>query len=309
MSHFSILVVGDVDHNMAPFHEYECDGINDEFIQDIDRTEEARKEYEKRKASDEDVAGKSFLEFIQYWYGDRPVLKSESEIDTDTEEQKWGYTLLDKDGEVLKVIQRTNPNSFYDYYGGGYSAFLLKKRGANGEWVHTDHAQKKDIDFKTMFEEKIRKAKECYHLALSLLGYKDGKYPTLEHTWNSLVDKFHPDEGEPTMTRYKAVAIYDAQELVKKWNAIDRTTKIDNFGFFSNVDEFCMSEDEYVASQHIHALSFGWVQNREYHSRGDMGWWACVSNEKEATSWDKEYEDFLNSLPDDAELTMLDCHV
>ena len=309
MSHFGIVVVGDVDFNMAPFHEYECDGVNDEFIQDIDQTEELRKTYEERKKTDKEVAGKTFLEFILYWEGSKPVLKSESEIDTETEEQQWGYILVDKNNEVIKVIRRTNPNSFYDYYGKGYSAFLLKKRGANGEWVYTDHAQKKDIDFKSMFEERISNAKKCYRLALSLLGYKDGKYPTLEHTWSSLVDKFYPDEGEATMTRDEAIAIYDAQELVKKWEAIDRETKIANFGFFTKVDDFCMSEDEYVASQHIHALSFGWVQDREYHSRGDMGWWACVSNEKEATSWDKEYEDFLNSLPDDAELTMLDCHV
>lgn len=303
MSHFSILVVGNVDHNMAPFHEYECDGINDEFIQDIDKTEEARKEYEKRKASDEDIAGKSFLEFIQYWYGDKPVLKSENEIDTDTEEQQWGYILLDKDGEVLEFIQRTNPNSFYDYYGDGYSAFKLKSSG-----LHVNHARKGEIDFDKMFKDKEREAREEYRKVIKLLGLKEGEIPILEHTWNSLVDKFHPDEGKPTMTRDEAVAIYDAQELVKKWDAMG-SELMREFGIFTKVDDFCMSEDEYVASQHIHALSFGWVQNREYHSRGDMGWWACVSNEKEATSWDKEYEDFLNSLPDDAELTMLDCHV
>ena len=47
MSHFSVLVVGDVDYNMAPFHEFECDGIDDEFIQDLDVTEEAKSGYKK----------------------------------------------------------------------------------------------------------------------------------------------------------------------------------------------------------------------------------------------------------------------
>ena len=84
---------------------------------------------------------------------------------------------------------------------------------------------------------------------------------------------------------------------------------IDDVGFFGKVDDFAMSEDEYVASQSIHSLSFGYVINREYHSRGDMGWWAMVSNEKEPTTWDEEYKKFIESLPDDAELTMLDCHI
>ena len=45
MSHFAVLVVGDVDYNMAPFHEFECDGIDDEFIKDIDTTEECKESY------------------------------------------------------------------------------------------------------------------------------------------------------------------------------------------------------------------------------------------------------------------------
>ena len=48
MSHFTVMVIGDnVDEQMAPYHEFECTGDDNEYVQDIDRTEEARKEYEK----------------------------------------------------------------------------------------------------------------------------------------------------------------------------------------------------------------------------------------------------------------------
>lgn len=303
MSHFSILVVGDVDYQMAPFHEYECDGINDKFVVDVEVSrEEILKSYEKYDNKDEQGNHTRTLEeFMRYWYGndDTPVLESVDEINTDKEEQKWGYFL--KDGDTLRYFRHTNPNSFYDYYGNGYDAFKLKN---SDDWVN--HAKKKDIDFDAMFDIKEQKARTRYRLAISYLGGT----PTLEHTWASLAEKFSPSDGsEPTMTKDVAKVIYDSQEFVKKWDKIPARDRMDLVGIFGGVDEFCCTEDEYVASQSIHALSFGWVRNRKYVSNGDMGWWACVSNEKEPTSWDEEYKKFIESLPENVELTILDCHV
>lgn len=45
--HYSVLVIGpDVDRQLAPYHEFECTGIDDEFVQTLNVTEEIRKEYE-----------------------------------------------------------------------------------------------------------------------------------------------------------------------------------------------------------------------------------------------------------------------
>lgn len=53
MSHFSVLVVTDErpDHDalariLQPWHEFECTGTDDEFVQEIDKTEEAREIFE-----------------------------------------------------------------------------------------------------------------------------------------------------------------------------------------------------------------------------------------------------------------------
>jgi len=46
MSHFSVLVVGeDVEKALAPYHEFECTGEDDEYVEEVDQTEEARTEY------------------------------------------------------------------------------------------------------------------------------------------------------------------------------------------------------------------------------------------------------------------------
>jgi len=46
MSHFSVLVIGSsVEEQLAPYHEFECTGKDDEFVREVDVTEEARAEY------------------------------------------------------------------------------------------------------------------------------------------------------------------------------------------------------------------------------------------------------------------------
>ena len=318
MSHFAVLVVGDVDYNMAPFHEFECDGIDDEFIKDIDTTEECKESYRLHLEKYPEETKKEYptlRSFIEGYYGYK-FAESPDKVDKKGE-HKWGYFYPVEGAEDdFKAFNRTNPDKFYDYYGDGYSGLRLKKpikvtdwkTGEEKETLDTNHALKKDVDFEGKWAEEEQAARETYRKVIAALGYA----PSLEHTWSSLVDKFCPDDGKaPEMTRDEADEIYQSQKPVRDWDELFKSKKLDRYelGFFSKVDDFCMTEDEYVASKSIHALTFGYVINREYHSRGRMGWWACVSNEKEPISWDEEFKKFIESLPDDAELTILDCHI
>lgn len=318
MSHFSVLVVGDVDYNMAPFHEFECDGIDDEFIKDIDTTEECKENYRLQLEKYPEETKKEYptlRSFIEKYYGYK-FAEGPDKVDKKGE-HKWGYFYpVDGAEDDFKAFNRTNPDKFYDYYGDGYSGLRLKKpikvtdwkTGEEKETLDTNHALKKDVDFEGKWAEEEQEARETYRKVVAALGYA----PSLEHTWSSLVDKFCPDDGKaPEMTRDEADEIYRSQKPVRDWDDLFKSKKLDRYelGFFSKVDDFCMTEDEYVASRSIHALTFGYVINREYHSRGRMGWWACVSNEKEPISWDEEFKQFIESLPDDAELTILDCHI
>lgn len=41
MTHFSVLIIGDnPEGQLAPYHQYECTGINDEYVKDVDCTSE-----------------------------------------------------------------------------------------------------------------------------------------------------------------------------------------------------------------------------------------------------------------------------
>lgn len=47
----------------------------------------------------------------------------------------------------------------------------------------------------------------------------------------------------------------------------------------------------------------------EWHEQGSVGWWGCISDEKEDSLWEKEFRDYLNSVPGDTLLTVIDFHI
>lgn len=58
------------------------------------------------------------------------------------------------------------------------------------------------------------------------------------------------------------------------------------------------------------ALSaFAVVKDGRWYERGEMGWFACVSNEKTAADWRSEVDTMIVGLPADAWLTVVDCHI
>lgn len=127
MSHFTVLViVEDVEAQLQPFHEFECTGENDQYVQDLDITEIARANFENE-------TGIGFREFVDDYYRYKAVKFGEEPDKEDV--HKYGYVLLDESGEVSKVFERTNPNCKWDWYviGGRWQGFLKLKEGRTGE--------------------------------------------------------------------------------------------------------------------------------------------------------------------------------
>lgn len=151
MSHFAVLVAGEnPEFELAPFHEFECTGDDNEFVQELDRTEEFRIEYEhatttRYKAPDGTMhrqvpvkSVQSFAEWVQDYHGQKittaPIIETE---------HKYGFTLVNSENEVLRVVDRTNPNYKWDWWtvGGRYTGLLLLKDGRR-----VDTARKSEID-------------------------------------------------------------------------------------------------------------------------------------------------------------------
>ena len=116
MSHFFTMVIGD-DHDtqLAPFHQFECTGWNDQYVQDIDITGDIKEHI--RQHPDEALA-----DVIEYFIGSCPIISTDITPDTN-DACKWGYAVITDTGDLVRVVSRTNPNAQWDWYkvGGRWS--------------------------------------------------------------------------------------------------------------------------------------------------------------------------------------------
>jgi hypothetical protein len=55
--------------------------------------------------------------------------------------------------------------------------------------------------------------------------------------------------------------------------------------------------------------TFAVVKDGEWYEKGNMGWWAIVSDEKKEKAWHKEFHSLLKGLPKKTVVTLVDAHI
>lgn len=278
MSHFTVLVIGEnPEKQLQPFHEYECTGIEDEYVKFVE-AEESKYELDKT-FEDNKKDYSSFDDFMKNYYG------------YSEQEGKYG--------------RKTNPNSKWDWYelGGRWTGFFKMKKGNHGglgkagvfnnkaKLGYADSALKKQIDFEFMIKEAGDKAKVQYEEIDGFLG----KLPK-NKTWDEIRDS--------NQNMDEAKCIYWEQKRCKEWENIPNT------GFDDSPDEYLISKDQYIKNAEDSAIcTFAIVKDGKWYERGKMGYWAFISDEKEKEEWNNEFMDIISELPDDALLSLYDCHI
>ncbi len=310
MSHFCVLVIGpDPEEQLAPYHEFECTGVDDEYVQDVDDTEENRADYEKYNSNEGDQVATSFAEWVEDWTG-REIVRPGEEIITKGEGavHKFGYILVDEDGEVIKTIDRTNPNRKWDWYqlGGRWTGFFKLKPGAHGETGsaglgakpakrgYADAALKGDIDFDEMRNEEAKASLEEFDKVVAIINGRP--VPDFE----AALKRMGEDKLEEARREYwddPVVRDLNAKHLMPMFESLQET--------YCNFDRLAF--EERVRRDAV--VTFAVVKDGKWYERGKMGWWACVSDEKDRNDWHAEFYAMLNELPDDTLLSLYDCHI
>ncbi|MCD1124847.1 hypothetical protein LPW36_02150 [Jinshanibacter sp. LJY008] len=288
MSHFTVLVVGqNPEQQLAPYHEFECTGINDQYVQDIDVTDEYRLDYERQEDRSE-----TFLEFAKN-NNDYSVVEFGQAPDID-DAHKYGWIQLDEDGEVAKVVRRTNPNAKWDWFvlGGRWRDFFKLKNGG-----FADSAMKIDIDFDGMTSQAAEDAKTEYQaFADAIAGMEFPK------TWPEMM---LGNTGSIDELR-KAYASQPAVEAVRQ--AV-RDKKLP-FTFQCSFDYYGRNIDEYVKKCQAQCLTtYAVTMDGQWYARGEMGWFGLSSNEMTETEWNQKVAEMIAALPDDTVLSVYDCHI
>ena len=76
------------------------------------------------------------------------------------------------------------------------------------------------------------------------------------------------------------------------------------------VEEYGFDEDAYAQKCRARTLiPFAIVKDGKWFAKGDMGWWAAVSNAKDEDKWQEEIARLYDDLPPDTMLTLVDCHI
>lgn len=352
MSHFTVLVIGDEpEAQLQPYHEFECTGKVDQYVLPVNKTDEARKNYE---ASVEKLVrlpdGSEVSKYAQQFYTKAPTNKwdrNEFELPDgctlierptrevepfskwacdyyglkllaahespdlgtgereDKAEHKYGRVRVNAAGDVIEVIDRTNPNKRWDWYslGGRWTGYFPLKANGNGsagkpglmtekaKHGYVDQARKDAIDFERLRNEKGEAARTEYRKIMTLVG----DAPTPE-SWASVRERFGSNHAG-------AREFYNAQEWIVRKNT-DRDL------LWLDAEDFQCTEEEYVQEARNQAgVAFALVKDSQWYEKGCMGWWGCVSDEKDQGEWNRKVSQMIDELPADTLLSVYDCHI
>lgn len=310
MSHFTVLVVtktndeDELEAALQKFHEFECTGTSDQYVKDVDITDEIR-ELMARPAGPDGDKPYNLHDALDYHGLADKTLEHESLVDRGGK-HKFGFAIV-KDGELVKAVNRTNPDRQWDWWvvGGRYAGRLF----ANGK--QCDQAKKGDLNFDQMQKDKVAE-----RLGYVMAAYKEVLLPAgsnnedvtklcaeyvelfakLDAEWEAseksgrLYDFLGKDERFAEFRRLKIATIYD-----DLFGAGVPTTEADPIAWCATAPA--------ITSFAFLGLDGVWRE------RGDMGWWGMVHDEKDQSAWDEEFNKALAAVPDDHWVTMVDCHI
>lgn len=306
MSHFAVIIIGEnPEEQIAPYSER----IEVEKYKTGDVTDEERKSFSDYYTKiDKDNTRQELTEEQAYLNGELSFEELYEKHGDD-----WNGNSWEKDENGLWCEYSTyNPKSKWDWYslGGRWTGFFKAKEGVQyktgkaglmtpvAEVGYADQLLKRDIDFEFMRNEAGKKAAESYDYAMNIIG----ELPVNE-TWDSIRDRIDD--------RDESRKVYWDQPRCKAWQEAERKSGNSwRFGWSSSPDEFLISREEYIENARVDScVPFAVVKDGQWYERGEMGWWACVSNEKDEREWSNEVYKLLDSVSDDTLISLYDCHI
>lgn len=299
MSHFVVLVIGDdPEEQLRPYHEFECTGEDDEFIQNVDQLAAGVEDHSKHGKADD------LAKFLADWYGS-PVIGQNEDPDLE-HEHKYGWIRINDEGEVTECIRRTNPNARWDWYqiGGRWRGFFQAKNGVKANIGHAgafdneptfnaDQIHKGDIDFDGM------RAVASANAELTYARYEEAVAGTPEpETWEATRERFGDDMSG-------ARQAYHAQPRIKALQAADLMPwdeePLEVYG--EGREAFVQRAVDAVASP------FALLRDGIWFEKGKMGWFGMSRDTFTRAEWNREIAKLYDELPDDTLLTVVDCHI
>lgn len=351
MSHFAVLVITKETPSvdvltpiLQPWHQYECTGVKDQYVVEVDVTDEVRNCFDQNVSAVRLADGSHLSRYdMRFWKREAPDESSankislpdgaeEVELSADearaaglgqatmraAAEYAFGSRVIERDGRFYDL---TNPNKKWDWWtiGGRYCSRLRIKPGAFGlvgrsglgatiEAARYDGARKGDIDFSAIAQDRFRERNEWVDEILQRAGER-----SVVLTRAQVEDACQADREvmaawrqipEPK-PRHDELQAWTAERIGAERARIWDVARKASFMDLPKLSEG-QSLDEWLrAAPPLSA--FAVVKDGVWYEAGSMGWWAIVSDEQ--PDWDATFARLLAETSDDEFLTFVDCHI
>lgn len=316
MSHFCVLVIGpEPEQQLAPYHEFECTGEDNQYVQDIDQTDEVLAEYETRGA---DYRDDDFPTWVGKWHG-KAVVPEGEEPDLGGK-HKYGYVRLVKSEQFplgrWTVIDRTNPDAKWDWYqiGGRWTGYFKMRAHVTAGALGQPGIQTMEPGYKPPAADR---ADQCFKADIDIEGMRNEAGQEAATNWDdyhALVDPHPPIVPWPEFQKRVDAREITAEQARTEYHAqpgIQALNKDPQHRFIWG-DNACYAgtRERCIELARNRALTpFAVVKDSQWFEKGSMGWWGCVSDEKDQDAWNAEFAKLIDGLPDDTLFTLVDCHI
>jgi hypothetical protein len=82
---------------------------------------------------------------------------------------------------------------------------------------------------------------------------------------------------------------------------------VENVG--KDADHYVPEPREQYLKKHASISTFAVLKDGEWYEKGEMGWWGCISDEKDPDEWNEQFTKLLEEQPEDTLLSVFDCHI
>lgn len=288
MSHFTVLVVGsNVDEQLEPFNEAirvpkYVDKTKAQLIQrERESLESSKKNLEEYRANPEEYSKGANPEHIKYLTEELPKELLQTDEQLHKKALKW-YEKKDitKDGGVYSTY---NPNSKWDWYavGGRWAGFFKLKAGKVGKLGNKSWTNENKEISEDRADQALKGDIDFDGMKLASFEEASSTYDKFEQLWKS-------DPKKAENSAYFEFGVHNTS---------------------GNRIEFIPETREAYIKRCGMPCTFAVLNDGMFYERGSMGWWAIVSDEKDADKWNEEFWKLIESVPDDTLLSVVDCHI
>lgn len=292
-----------------------------------------------------EIRDMTFRQFVAYQTSeDKEVFQvGDSPLRLDPDKHKFGFTVIDERGEVVKVVDRTNPNRKWDWWqvGGRYTGkfapnydpdkdpanvekcWICRGTGLRDDDLGREH-RKQDPTYKcngcrgsgkTPVWPTKRVKVESDQIQVNdipLQELADEKERQAAKTY----DEFHrivAGRPVPVWSEVRERHPGDVEAARKEYRenpVIVDLNKSDEFRWDFDVKLATLSREEYLARARTRAITaFAVVKDGQWYEQGKMGWWGAVSNEIDDEVWQTQLNSMLQALDPTDWITVVDCHI